>query len=215
MTRVEAYDPSGASTILWEGTDTTACGTAFEIAIDGPNYAAVNTNTIRIHTSKPGDYEEVDAVQLCGNVVPFPPTAPPQPPAPPFAPPPCTAPVDLVLVVDKSSSVAGERAASLSFAREIVASFELSATAAQIGFVEFCGTVGTPTPLTSSLATILNVIDTAPTYCSNTFLSGGIDAGQSIVTGTGARAGVPKVLAVLISNRRGGLAMPFAACSRK
>ena len=192
VTRVDAYSaPDGASTTIWEGVDSTMCGAALTVKING----GVVSNQLRIHTAYAG-YEQIDAVQLCGVVVPGPPSAPPVPPLPPSAPPPCAAQVDVVLVVDKSSSVAGQRGIILEFAEAIVGKFVMGATAAQIGYVEFCASTTTVSGLTSSLPIIANAIDTAPTFCSGTYLSGGIAAGQSVVTGAGARAGVPKVCAL-------------------
>ena len=189
VTKVDAFEaPSGAPTTIWEGTDATSCGSAFTIAIDGD----VVSNRLRIYTATSG-YEEIDAVQLCGVVVPGPPSAPPLPPLPPLAPPPCVAQLDLVLVVDKSSSVGGQRSTILEFARAVVGKFKVGSAAAQIAYVEFCASTTTVSGLTSSLSTITSAIDTAPTWCSGTYLSDGIEKGQAAVTGTEARTGVPKV----------------------
>ena len=128
VTKVEAYDAmSGASTTIWEGTDTTSCGSAFTVSIDG----GVVSNRLRIHTANSG-YEEIDAVQLCGVVVPGPPSAPPLPPSPPGAPPLCSTQIDMVLVLDNSDSVRGQRSSVLGFARAVVEKFEMGANAAQV-----------------------------------------------------------------------------------
>ena len=189
VTKVEANQAAGgASTTIWEGTDTTACGSALTIAIDG----GVVSNQLRIHTARSG-YEQVDAVQLCGMIVAAPPSAPPLPPLPPTAPPPCTAQVDLVLVIDNSRSVAGERATILDFALAVVSKFEVGAAAAQIAYVEFAGSSTIISDLTSSLSNITSAINNARGTGRGTYLSDGVETGQAAVTGTNARVGVPKV----------------------
>ena len=137
VTKVEAYDAvSGAPTTIWEGTDTdtdtTSCGSAFTVSVDG----GLVSNRLRIYTATSG-YEQIDAVQLCGVVVPGPPSAPPLPPSPPEAPPPCSAQIDMVLVLDNSASVGSQRFSVLSFARAVVVKFEMGANAAQVIVIVF------------------------------------------------------------------------------
>jgi len=194
VTKVEVLNSyqSGASTILWQGTDTTSCGSSFDIRyIDG----AVG-DSIKITTVGSG-YEQIDAVQMCGISVPLPPAPSPLPPAPPSAPPPCESQVDLTLVIDNSGSVGAQRPNVIDFARKVVAQFEMGSNAAQIAYVEFETTVVTHVALTPSLSTILTALDNAPAIGSGTFLSGGIAQGQAVVTGTGARSGVPKVIVLM------------------
>jgi len=100
-------------------------------------------------------------------------------------------------VIDNSGSVGAQRPEALNFARQVVAAFTMGTTAAQIAYVEFDTVTVTHAALTPSLTTILTAIDTAPPIGQQTFLSGGIELGQSVVTGTGARAGVPKVMIIL------------------
>ena len=119
------------------------------------------------------------------------------PPLPPAAPPPCSAEIDLVMVLDNSGSVGAQRSDLISFARAVVGNFAMGDTAAQIAYVEFETTVATHSALTPSLANITAALDSAPGIGRQTFLSGGIDLGQSVVTGAGARAGVPKVMVLM------------------
>jgi hypothetical protein len=198
VSRVDAYSaPDGTSTTIWEGVDSTTCGSALTVKING----GVVSNRLRIHTAYAG-YEQIDAVQLCGVIVPSPLSAPPPPPHPPIAPPPCDAQIDIVLVVDNSGSVGRERPIILEFAKAIVSKFVMSPTAAQIGYVEFETTVTTLSGLTPSLSNITTVIDNAGPVGSDTYLSGGIATGQTVVTGAGARAGVPKVRRFCDPSRR-------------
>jgi hypothetical protein len=193
VTSVEVINSaSSAATTVWQGTDTTSCGSFLDILIaDG-----VIADTIKVNTLVFG-YEQIDAVQVCGEIVKSPPSMPPLPPSPPAVPPPCSGQVDLVLVLDNSGSVGAQRSEVLRFARQVVSEFTMGATAAQIGYVEFETTVVTHTGLTSSLPTIIDKIDNAPATGQSTFLSGGIERGHQVVTGTGARAGVPKVMVLL------------------
>lgn len=192
VTKVEAFlDPSNPTTI-WQGTDDTSCGSSLEISFT----AGVVADKLKIWTLASG-YEQLDAVQACGVVIPYPPSPPPAPPTPPSAPPPCSSEVDVVMVIDNSGSVGAQRPEVLNFARQVVGAFTMGATAAQIAYVEFEDTTVTHAALTPNLATILTAIDNAPPVGSQTFLSGGIDLGQSVVTGVGARAGVPKVMILL------------------
>ena len=192
VTKVEAFlDPSNPTTI-WQGTDETSCGSSLELSFP----AGVVADKLKIWTLVSG-FEQIDAVQACGVVVPYPPSSPPTPPAPPAAPPPCSSQVDVVLVLDNSGSVGAQRPEVLNFARDVVGAFTMSATAAQIAYVEFETTTVTHAQLTPSLTTILTAIDNAPAVGAGTFLSGGIDLGQSVVTGAGARAGVPKVMILM------------------
>jgi len=122
---------------------------------------------------------------------------PPSPPSPPALPPPCSGEIDLVMVLDNSGSVGAQRPQVIDFARHVVGSFVMGSTAAQIGLVEFHTTVTTHATLTPSLTTISTALDNAPAVGTSTFLSGGIERGHAVVTGTGARAGVPKVLVLM------------------
>jgi len=196
VTKVEVLNPyePGASTILWEGTDTTSCGSSFDIRyIDGAVGDSIKITTLA------SAFEQIDAVQMCGTSVPFPPKPPPLPPSPPSTPPPCDSQVDLTLVIDNSGSVGAQRPDVIDFARQVVRQFQMGSTAAQIAYVEFDDTVVTHVALTPSLSTILTALDNAPAIGGQTYLSGGIVQGQAVLTGTGARSGVPKVI-VLISD---------------
>lgn len=191
---VEAINSATNSpTTVWQGTDTTTCGSSLEILI--PN--GVLADRIKVNTVTSG-FPQIDAVQICGIVVPSPPLPPPSPPAPPMMPPPCSGQIDLVMVLDNSGSVGSARPDVLTFARQVVGFFEMGATAAQIGYVEFETTVRTLSTLTPSLSTISTALDTAPNPTgSDTCLRGGINQGQAVLTGTGARTGVPKVLVLM------------------
>jgi len=190
---VEAINSATNSpTTVWQGTDTTTCGSSLDVVI--PN--GVLADRVKVNTATTS-YPQIDAVQICGLVVPSPPAFPPSPPAPPAVPPPCSGQIDLVMVLDNSASVGAQRPDVLTFARQVVSFFTMGATAAQIGYVEFHDTVQTFSALTPSLSTISTALDNAPGVGSGTFLSGGIDQGQAVLTGTGARTGVPKVLILM------------------
>ena len=122
VTQIEAlnaYDTS--ATTIWSGTDTAGCGaTPLVLHFDG----SVPTRTLKISTSASG-YEQIDAVELCGVAVPAPPISPPLPPLPPAAPPPCSAEIDLVMVLDNSGSVGAQRSDLISFARAVVGNFAM------------------------------------------------------------------------------------------
>ena len=183
---------SDPATTVWQGTDTTSCGSALEIVVANSAIA----DTIKVNTAGVG-FEQIDAVQICGVEIPPPPVSPPSPPAPPSAPPPCSGQVDLVMVLDNTGSVGGQRGAVLQFARQLVSEFTMGATAAQIGYIEFDTTVVTHSELTPSLTTILDKIDNAQVMGGQTCISCALERGQQILTGTGSRAGVPKVLVLL------------------
>ena len=72
----------------------------------------------------------------------------------------------------------------------------MGATAAQIGLVLFDHVVTTISSLTSSLSTAQTALDTMSQQSAGgqTYLSGGIQAGQQVLTGLNARANVPKVM---------------------
>lgn len=199
VTKVEGMVGDTVTAVAWEGTDTTSCGSAFEIFMaNNP----LNADGLRISTQVYG-YEQIDAVQICGIAISHPPLvsppplSPPPPPTPPAAPPPCNVEVDLVLVLDNSGSVGGQRPDVIAFARLIVSAFVMGTTAAQIGYVEFHTDVSTLSALTPSLSTITTALDNAANVGSGTFLSGGIERGKEVVTGMDARYGVPKVLVLL------------------
>ena len=86
---------------------------------------------------------------------------PPLPPSSPPSPPPCEAELELVLVLDKSGSVASVQSSILAFARDLVAQFTLSATGTQMGVVEFSNDAETLIGLSSSLADLYVAIDGA------------------------------------------------------
>jgi len=193
VTRVELIGPDGSATAVFSGVDTTSCGSALEVHVSPPVVAAA----VRVDTYRHGRYQEIDAVQLCGEVVPWPPSPPPSPPAPPLAPPPCDSEIDLVLVVDNSGSVGGQRPAVLEFARAVVGFFTMGSSAAQIGFVEFDTNAVTHTYLTPDLGAITAAIDKAPPVGSGTWISGGLKLGQEVLMGANARDGVPKAIVLL------------------
>ena len=192
VTKIEVLF-QGQATTFWQGTDTTACGSSLEATrIASP----ILGDAVRVTTAVSG-YEQIDAVQVCGQVALYPPAPPPSSPAPPASPPPCTAKLDIVMVLDNSQSVGSSRETVLTFARGVVAAFRMGTTAAQIGYVEFETSTVTHSALTPSLTAILTAIDNAPPVGSGTYLSGGIDLGQSVLTGTGDRADAPNVMILM------------------
>ena len=92
VTRVDAIDPNGAATTVWNGTDTTACGSALVVHLAGDLFL----KKVKIHTQLDPDqkthldYQQaIDAVRISGlGPSPSAPPTPPTPPAPPPAPPP-------------------------------------------------------------------------------------------------------------------------------
>jgi hypothetical protein len=60
--RIEIINSDGDYTIVWTGTDTTACGSWLAVAW---NRTSLPTVGMRIYTQRPG-FEEIDAVQLLG-----------------------------------------------------------------------------------------------------------------------------------------------------
>lgn len=64
VTAVELLDVDGGEHLVWMGTDTTSCPGVFEISISPMPYLVKG---VRIHTQSP-NYEEIDAVQLGGNL---------------------------------------------------------------------------------------------------------------------------------------------------
>ena len=195
VSSIEAINSySGSSTIVWQAEDTTSCGSALEVFI--PNGALADK--LKVTTAVYG-FEQIDAIQICGIFMfPAPPPAPPAPPSPPSLPPPCAEEVDLVMVMDKSGSIGAQWSTVVDIAREVVGEFKMGATAAQIGLVLFDSVVTTISSLTSSLATAQTALDTMSQQSAGgeTYLSGGIQAGQQVLTGTNARANVPKVMLI-------------------
>jgi hypothetical protein len=189
VTSVQLIDESSTSTTVFSGTDSTSCGSTLRI----PVWPAVVARTVKINTLAVSAYEEIDAVQLCGTVVPFPPTAPPLPPIPPTSPPPCAGQIDVVMVLDNSGSVGSERFNVLAFARSVVGAFKLGSNSAQIGYTEFDATAVTREALTSDLSVLSADIDNAPGPGSGTCISCGLLLGKQVLEGTNARSGVTKV----------------------
>ena len=180
VTKVQLVDQDGYSTTtVFSGTDSTACGSALEVIVAA---AEVPVQRVMIRTHSTG-YGEIDAVQLCGVPTPYPPVPPPmtpQPISPPATPPPCDAELEIVLVIDNSGSVAGQRPNVLEFARTIIRYFTVGPSAAQIGYVEFDTTAYTLSELTPDLGAVMSAIDNAPPTGSGTFLSGGLELGQTV-----------------------------------
>ena len=182
-----------ASVAAFAGPDSTACGSVLEVNVtEAASLSAVNT--AKIHTGASG-HEQIDAVQLCGTIVAVPPPPPPGTQAPTF--PRCEIEMDLVLVIDNSGSVGAQRPSAVEFIREVISTFELGADSGQIGLVEFETFVITHNNLTSSREQLNTVVDNLPVTGDGTYLSGGIEAGASVLQGVNARLGVPKVMLVL------------------
>ena len=80
---------SGMRQVLWQGIDTTACGSTFDVALVVPPVEPINA--VWIFTDAVG-YEAIDAVRLSGNAHCSPPLPPTPPPPPPFSPPPTVPP---------------------------------------------------------------------------------------------------------------------------
>lgn len=167
------------SVVVFDGIDSTACGEALEIALDG----TIVTKTVKITTRQFG-YEQIDAVQLCGPEAAAPPFFPP-PPSPPSVPT-CSEPLDLVLVFDHSSSVGGELGPMREFARGIVETFEMDESAVRAGLVTFETTVQTRMELGYNKTKLLEEIDSIG-LGSKTFLSGGLAAAQAVIEGAPPR----------------------------
>ena len=84
----------------------------------------------------------------------------------------------------------------------MVGQFTVGPDAAQVGYVEFETTVATHLTLSPSLSEILSTLDNAPGVGRGTYLSGGIDAGQAVLAGAGARTGVPKVMVLMTDGKQ-------------
>lgn len=177
--------------MIWQDVDTTACGSSLEITWP----AGVVANVIKVYTQTSG-YAQIDAVQACGVIVPYPPVPPPSPPAPPAVPPPCSAEVDIVFVLDRSYSIGAQWEDLVTLVRRFVSSFQVGATGAQIGLVTFSTSVTTVSGLSPDMSTIATKLDTFYNMGASgtTCLSGGILAGRAVLSGTNARANVPKVM---------------------
>ena len=180
--KVEAQLSGGQFVVIWEGLDATTCGSALTARFG----SGAVTNKLKITTQGSG-FPQIDAVQICGEVVPFPPSSPPLPPSPPMAPPPCAEEVDIVLVLDNSASVGAQRPDIVAFAHEVVGEFEMGSAEAQFGYVEFSTQVFTRSALTASLSDIRTALSITSTP-AQTFLSGAISAGKAVLEGAGARA---------------------------
>eukprot|EP00966_Prymnesium_polylepis_P050670 1173206-Prymnesium_polylepis.1 len=87
----------------------------------------------------------------------------------------------------------------IDYAKELVAQFTMGADAAQVAYVDFGTSANTRSVLTPSLSSITTLLENGPSpnIGYGTYLSGGIDLGQAVVWGAGARAGVPKVMVLL------------------
>ena len=106
--------------------------------------------------------------------------------------------IELVLVLDKSGSVASAQSSMLAFVRELLSQFSLSAeSGAQVGLVEFSNDAATLTELSASSAAVSLALDGASAAGGGTSVSDGLALGLSVLSGAAARPGVPRTLLLL------------------
>jgi len=200
VTKVELLDWDQVAHTIFSGPDTTVCGASLRVTYGvAGSPGPIITKAIKITTASSG-YEQIDAVQMCGYATPYPPQPPqppPSPPRPPTVPPPCLGKVDVTLVIDNSGSVGAQRPDVLNFMRAVVSHFEMGTDAAQLAYVEFEDTAYVVQDLTPDLAVITDAIDTALPVGAGTFLSGGLEKGLEVATGSNARTGVLPVMILL------------------